>query len=206
MSDGPVPVRTKPGELDRASFELLLSRLEENRERASIEYERLRARLIRFFSLHRASQPETLADEAFNRLARRLSEGEAVRNPAGYLSGIARLLAQEDQARQIRQAHAMKSAPPARSAPPEESELMSALEACLEELAAADRELLFQYYGGDGPGHIAIREQLASRERINLNALRNRMLRLRARLARCVEGRTNRTTGRDISRSSDTTG
>ena len=41
-----------------------------DRETASREYERLRLRLIRFFSLHRIIRAEDLADEAFNRLAR----------------------------------------------------------------------------------------------------------------------------------------
>jgi DNA-directed RNA polymerase specialized sigma24 family protein len=204
MSESVPQVRRDSRELDRASFDLLLSRLEEDRDRASIEYERLRARLIRFFFMHRASQPETLADEAFNRLARRLSEGEAVRNPVNYLSGIARLLVQEDRARQIRQAQAMKSAP-ATSSAPEDSVRMNALENCLEELAAAERQMIFQYYGGEGPGHIAVRERLAAEKGINLNALRNRMLRLRARVARCVEGRTGLGTSRDVSRTSDTT-
>jgi DNA-directed RNA polymerase specialized sigma24 family protein len=205
MSVDAQPPSAKEGrELNRASFDLMLARLADDREGAGLEYERLRIRLIRFFTMHRAPQPETLADEAFNRLARRLAEGEAVRNPVGYLSGIARLLVQEDRTRQVREAQAMKSAPEASPNPAEETELRLALENCLDELSGAERELLYQYYGGKGAGHIALRERLAANQGINLNALRNRMLRLRLRLQRCVEGHTSGKTGRDVSPGSDT--
>ena len=83
--------------IDTASFDALLAALDPDRTAASAEYERVRRRMIRFFTIHQARSPEDLSDTAFNRLARRIAEGEEIRNARQYLSGIARILLLEDR-------------------------------------------------------------------------------------------------------------
>jgi DNA-directed RNA polymerase specialized sigma24 family protein len=39
--------------------------------------------------------PEEHADETFNRVAKKISEGEEIRNPSAYVIGVARLLVLE---------------------------------------------------------------------------------------------------------------
>ena len=60
--------------LSPQSFDLLLSALHADRDRAGEEYERLRRTLVTFFDWRGCAFPEELADETFNRAARRLEE------------------------------------------------------------------------------------------------------------------------------------
>src|SRR5262245_1492 len=134
------PSRRKPRwELTSEALEGLLRTLHEDREEASRQYEGLRQRLIDLFAWERSETPEELADEALNRLARRLSEGVAVDGGIGkYAFGIARLLLQEDaRARRTRDA-ALRELP-LRATGGETSETLRLLERCLEELPPVSR-------------------------------------------------------------------
>jgi DNA-directed RNA polymerase specialized sigma24 family protein len=174
--------------IDARSFEALLAALDPDRGSASAEYERIRRRLIRFFSIHQAQSPEDLADAAFNRIARRIAEGEQIRNARQYLSGIARILLLEDSGKRRREEYVLRMAGNASNSPPDQ-ELPEALEACLAMLPAEARNLLARYYGADGRKRITLRQQMAEEMGIELNTLRNRALRLRERLEECVEKR-----------------
>ena len=61
------------------TFTRLLNSLDEDRERAGEKYEELRRTLIRFFEWRGAPFPEEHADEALNRVARRLGEGVEIK-------------------------------------------------------------------------------------------------------------------------------
>ena len=64
------------------------------------------------------------------------------------------------------------------------------LRRCLGALPDKDRELITQYYEGDGPSSKIIkRKELALRLGLQLNALRIRACRLRERLERCLQRR-----------------
>jgi DNA-directed RNA polymerase specialized sigma24 family protein len=172
--------------IDAASFDGLLTALNPDRAAASAEYERIRHRLIRFFSIHRVSSPEDLADTAFNRIARRIAEGEQIRNARQYLSGIARILLLEDSEKRRREEYMLRMAMRDSDSHPDQ-ELSDALEACLSMLPLTARDLLARYYSADGRKRIALRRQMAEEMGMELNALRNRALRLRERLEECVE-------------------
>ena len=66
---------------------------------AADRYEQLRWRLVRLFQWERCVDPETRADEALDRLAKRLAKSEPVERIENYLFGIARLLLREEDAR-----------------------------------------------------------------------------------------------------------
>jgi DNA-directed RNA polymerase specialized sigma24 family protein len=174
--------------IDAASFDALLAALDPDRASASAEYERIRRRLIRFFSIHQTRSPEDLADTAFNRIARRIAGGEQIRNARQYLSGIARILLLEDGEKRRREEYVLRMAVNASDSHPDQ-ELPEALEACLAMLPPGARDLLARYYSADGRKRIALRRQMAEEMDIELNALRNRALRLRERLEECVEKR-----------------
>src|SRR6185295_16069629 len=83
-------------ELSRDALDHLLQKLDPDRDAAGRAYEALRRRLIDLFAWEHGEAPEELADEALNRLARRLSEGVAIDDGiARYAFGIARLLLHE---------------------------------------------------------------------------------------------------------------
>jgi DNA-directed RNA polymerase specialized sigma24 family protein len=179
----------KPWTIDARSFDGLLGALSPDRTAASAEYERLRQRLIRFFSIQQARSPEDLTDTAFNRIARRIAEGEEIRNAGQYLSGIARMLLLEDRYKRRQEEHALRMVANAPDDARPDHELPNALEACLQALPAGSRELLERYYSAEGRRRIALRQQIAEEMGMELNALRNRALRLRERLEECIERR-----------------
>ncbi len=175
--------------LDAAAFDGLLDALHADRATASDEYERMRQRLIRFFSIQQTRVPEDLADEAFNRIARRIAEGEQIRNAQQYLSGVARVLLLEERYKRRREEQVMRMVANAGRDTPSDDALPGALEACLATLPARSRELLQKYYSAEGRARIAARQQMADQMGMELNALRNRALRLRDRLEECIQRR-----------------
>jgi DNA-directed RNA polymerase specialized sigma24 family protein len=149
---------------------------------AAERYDQLHWRLVRLFQWERCAQPETLADQALDRLARRLAENEPIENLESYLFGIARLILREEAQRGVRQREKLAefTRERARLSLPASDDLASYLERCLATLTAEQRHLVLTYYG-DAP-----REQLAAALGLQINALRNRALRLREKLEKCV--------------------
>jgi DNA-directed RNA polymerase specialized sigma24 family protein len=166
-------------ELSRDALDHLLQRLDPDRDAAGRAYEALRRRLIDLFAWEHGEAPEELADEALNRLARRLSEGVAIDGGiARYAFGIARLLLHE-QSRARRNRDAALREFPIDSGATEGAETLRLLLECLDELPPNARDLIERYYGGE-------RDALARSLGISLNALRNRALRVREVLYECV--------------------
>jgi DNA-directed RNA polymerase specialized sigma24 family protein len=172
--------------LDHVSFEALLAALDGNRDRAGIEYERLRRRLIQYFTLRRAARPEDLTDEALNRLARKVEAGESIRSVPEYLVGIARMLCHEDQKRLRQEGRAVTEL--ARMSPQvsPDPDLLRVLEACLKALPAAARKLIERYYSAEGRARIETRKRMAEELGVSLNTLRNRALRAREDVEACA--------------------
>jgi DNA-directed RNA polymerase specialized sigma24 family protein len=176
-SDPQISHGRKRWELDREGWETLMNALAPDRDLAGRKYEDLRRRLTDLFAWEGSEQPDHLADEALNRLARKLTEGVSIPHLDRYAFGIARFLVQEDlRARRGRQA-ALREFPsqnPGRSA-----SMVAALEECLAGVPDANRLLIERYYAED-------RGTLARELGISVNALRNRAMRIREELFQCV--------------------
>jgi DNA-directed RNA polymerase specialized sigma24 family protein len=164
--------------LSGKAFDRLLLALDPDREAASHKYEALRRKLIDLFAWERSEGPEDLADETLNRLARRVSEGADIPNLDRYAYGIARLLLQEEARARRTRASALRELHLVADQTPDPG-MLNRLRHCLAALPERSRTLLERYYAGD-------RAQLARDEGISLNALRNRVLRLRRQLYDCV--------------------
>jgi DNA-directed RNA polymerase specialized sigma24 family protein len=78
--------------LTEAAFTKLLSAFDPDPERAGEKYEALRESLVKFLDWRGARAPEDLVDETFNRVARKLEEGEAIQDVPSYCHGVARLV------------------------------------------------------------------------------------------------------------------
>lgn len=178
-------------QLDRAAFAALLSALHANQAVAAREYERLRSKLVRYFAINGIARAAEATDEAFNRLARRLSQGEAVRTLEAYLAGIARLVVLEERQRQQRERRMVNEWVAVQEPSQDDEQVLEALEACLRELPQETRELLSRYYDGEGGERARAREALARDLGLSGNSLRNRVLRLRQKLERQVRARMN---------------
>ncbi len=168
-------------------FARLLERLHADPEQAALEYERLHRTLIKFFDWRGVSSPEECADEALDRLARKLEE-TTVDDVRKYVHGIARLIFLEQQ-RGPRfspieeHPHAL---PAAAAASEEELPLHRCFDRCLSGIPEQSRSLLVSYYEGERDAKISNRRRLAATLGVTENALRSRVQRLRDRLEQCV--------------------
>jgi len=182
--------RKQPFVLQRESFDCLLAALHPDRHSASEEYERLRARLVRFFDWQGAFESEQLADTSLDRLAMKLHRGEQILDLRNYLHGIARMVLREWRNQRQRQemlldrnARGLTEA----ALEPDAEELYHALELCLAELPPVQRDLMLRYYSASTHAEqVALRLRMASEIGISANALRNRMLRLRIEVERAT--------------------
>jgi DNA-directed RNA polymerase specialized sigma24 family protein len=176
------------------SLQSVLDRLARDRD-VAVAYEQLRMRLVTFFRLSCPVEAEALADEAIDRLGRRLSDGTPVDNLGGYALGIARFLAMEAGARRRKEQHAAREAliDQEGSAQAEQAEFdpaVPALRGCLNCIDPESAHFIMEYYAADGgAARIERRQQLAQRMGMTLNALRNRALRTRIALEKCVRAR-----------------
>jgi DNA-directed RNA polymerase specialized sigma24 family protein len=175
-----------------APLDTLLERLAAEGDVAPA-YGRLHLRLVTYFRLRFPAEAETLADEVIDRLARRLDDGTPVVSLAGYALGIARLLVLEAGARQRKERDAAREATLQRELSQQEVEpdpAAPALRTCLEAIGSESAAFILEYYAADGGAtRIARRQALAERLGMSLNALRNRALRIRVGLEKCVRAR-----------------
>ena len=175
--------------LTEEAFNRLLAAFGDDRESAGEKYLEVRGNLIRFFEWRGCPFPEDHADETINRVARKLAEGEAVRNPSAYCVGVARLLLLEINKERAREQQALgeMATSPVTSDDDESEAPLECLRACLENLPADHRELIIAYYQGEKGTKIENRKRLTERFKVPVNTLRMRALRLREKLQGCVE-------------------
>jgi len=176
--------------LTQEAFDKLLASLDPDRENAGKKYLEMRGNLIRLFEWRGCPFPEDHADETINRVARRISEGEEVRDPAKYSVGVARMLLLEIYKERVKERSAL-SEMASSEAPRYEFEALEprveCLGRCLQTLSPDNRELILQYYQGEKGEKIETRKRLTDRFKVPINTLRMRALRLRERLQVCVE-------------------
>ena len=171
------------------SFEALLSMLHSDREKAGEVYEGIRRRLVRLFEWRGCSRSEELADETFNRVARKSTEGLKIerKDPYAYFCGVAHHVFQEVVRREAREQTARESGDWISSDPAEDQSdyRLDHLRACLDTLETDQRRLLLRYHQEDQ--RIKSRKILCDELGIPMNALRIRVHRLRRRVETCVQ-------------------
>jgi DNA-directed RNA polymerase specialized sigma24 family protein len=183
-----VPASRPRWVLTQTSFDRLLASFGADRQSAGQQYLETRAKLVRFFEWRGCPFPEDHADETFNRVARRLAEGQKILNPAGYCFGVAHLLLLEINKKGLRQQQALSdlSGSTIVAKQSDESEArIDRLRQCLQQLSPDDREMILQYYHGEKGVKIDCRKKLAERFGVSINTLRMRALRIRENLQRC---------------------
>ena len=186
------------------AFRQFLHWLDEGVESGGEKYLEIRRRLVLYFDRKNCLAPDELADETLSRVAGKLQEQGKITDlsPAHYCYVTARFVFLEH----LRQpehkhksvealAHAsgaqFERSVSASSAVPDDKEdkkegLLDALERCLNSLAPADRDLILEYYRGDGGAKIESRRRLAERLGLSMNALSIRACRIRNKLEECV--------------------
>ena len=173
--------------LEPQAFAAFLARLAPDHERAGEAYEEQRQMLVKFFECRGVVFADELADEVFNRVARRLAEGEAIENLPGYCFSVARFILLEHSRSPEQRRMNWEDLPPL-AAPEDEEEnaRLACLRSWLQALPADSRVLLIEYYQDAKRAKIDVRQTMATRLGITRNALTNRMVRLRAQLEQCI--------------------
>lgn len=176
------------------AFDNLLAAFDPIRDSAAQKYLELRGNLVRFFEWRGCPFPEDHADETFNRVARKIADGEQIQKPSGYVMGVARLLVLEIIKARSRQSEALDEYQRSYNEVadvPESEDRIDCLQKCLQQLSSDNRELIIQYYQGDKREKIENRRKLGKRLGVAINTLRMRAQRLREHLQVCVEGCVN---------------
>jgi RNA polymerase sigma factor (sigma-70 family) len=176
--------------LTQTAFDRLLACLDSDRDIAADRYLRMRRDLVRLFEWRGCSTPDEYADETINRCARKIQEGEEIRDVATYSIGVARMLLREmcrDRSRQVR---SLDETPEPCARPEMNSDLehrVEALRLSLEELSHDDRFLILNYYKGDKSDKIKSRKMLSELLGIGASTLRMRAMRIREKLQLCTQ-------------------
>ncbi|MFY9573899.1 MAG: hypothetical protein WAV20_21080, partial [Blastocatellia bacterium] len=154
------------------------------------KYEVIRRKLLRFFEWRGSVFPEDHADEVINRVAKRIDEGEEIRDLKNYFYGVARMFFLETLKQQEKEAEALEHLPQPQTNSKESAELeairLECLEMCLQRLTVVNRELIVQYYRKEKGAKIENRKALAERMGIQLNALRIKTCRIRVTVEECI--------------------
>jgi DNA-directed RNA polymerase specialized sigma24 family protein len=177
--------------LTQDAFDGLLEALGPDREDAANRYLRIHRDLVRLFELRNCSAPADYADETMNRCARKIAEGEGIRDLATYSIGVARMLLREMARDCARYTRSLEEVPEpwiacSQSAIDLETRV-EALRRGLGRLCEADRSLIMNYYEGDRSERIRKRKTMMQTLGIPSNTLRMRALRIREKLQLCAE-------------------
>jgi DNA-directed RNA polymerase specialized sigma24 family protein len=185
-------------------FRQFLSWLDEGVASGGEKYIEMRRRLALYFDRKNCPAPDELADETLNRVASKLQEKGAITNlsPAHYCYIVAKFVFLEYLRRTEHEPVSFAQLPasshladgsafPRATASSEGTEeLVDSLEHCLNRLESTDRELILEYYRGDGRVKIESRRRLAERMGLSSNALSIRACRIRNKVEECVKKHT----------------
>ncbi len=198
---GRKPSQKQTWNLTEECFNRLLSELDPDRGRAAKTYEDIRRRLIKFFEWRQCPIAEELADETINRVARNVCEKEKKLGPGDpylYFLSVARNVLHEYWREREKnpeepfgkKEHLDDAVEEEQSPNAPNPEILNQHESCqklcLNSLPDKDQELLVRYHAGEGQQKIENREELARELGVKMNALRQRVFGLKARLKTCV--------------------
>ena len=170
------------------NFDKLLRCLNPDRESAGEEYEFLRLKLLEYFRLRACSNADEQADETLNRLAKKIAEGEEVRDVLRYCYGLARWVWIEYLKKPEANRQSLEDVTVMGFTPPDSllwKEREACFQYCLRRLPAEEKELIVEYWDHDHQPHREARKKIAERRQLTLVALRIRVCRIRDKLKAC---------------------
>ena len=184
--------------ISSSAFHRLLVWLDEGKSSDGQNYLEMRERLVAYFDRKNCLQPNDLADETLNRVARRIEEEGTIETetPAKYCYITARFVFME--ALRGTEKHSVPLDDVLRKGEnkvtvkdeTDEKEIkekgLNCLELCTEKLETASRDMIVRYYYGEERVKIENRRALARSLNISVNALTIRACRIRDKLESCV--------------------
>jgi DNA-directed RNA polymerase specialized sigma24 family protein len=180
------PPRLPGSTLTQEMFDNLLTSLHRgSRETAGEIYEQLRDSLIHYFERRRCSVPDTLADQALDRVAIKLMKNPIPllsRNPGTYFLRVARFIYLEYVKKETTKAVRSTALFPVHSFDSDDQGQYECLQACLMELSDEDRRFFREYEMANARG----KRNLAESQGISINAVTLRAFKIRRRLEACT--------------------
>lgn len=177
-----------------ANFDKFLSLLDADREKAGQNYENLRERLMKFFEWRNCEKTEELADIVFDRVLRKIAEGEEIQNVTAYSATVAQFVFKEYLRTNERQNQLIEDSPEVQNIRAKETinennsddKRQNCFDKCLAEFSEESRKFIIAYYDTDEKTMIASRKRLAEQMGVTLNTLRIKACRLKAKLEDCT--------------------
>jgi DNA-directed RNA polymerase specialized sigma24 family protein len=167
-----------------------LALLSDDSEEAGKEYEKLRKNLIRFFEWRGCGSADILADQTFDRVLRKIDEGETITNPKAYVRKVGYYIYLEyDPTLMSDLDDDFTLAAPDNSDDDFDKEEVrfNCLDKCLAELPPESKNLILTYYQNEKRAKKDGRRELAEQLSIPMNALRIRAHRIRKSLEECIQ-------------------
>lgn len=184
--------------LSTERFAGLLALLDSDRAAAAEKYILLRCKLVRVFERVQYGDPENLADEALDRIAKKLEE-ETIHNLNSFAYSVAMKISLETRKTSARfvsmDGHDNWEDSLVGESDPENriidgmqnARTAQCLERCLNRLGMSDHELLLEYYKGEKQARIERRQELAEKRATTIARLRSEVNMLREKLRVCVD-------------------
>jgi DNA-directed RNA polymerase specialized sigma24 family protein len=188
--------------ITREAFDRMLAELHPDIERAGEQYEKIRQKLVKLFEWRGCPHAEECADETFNRVAQKISEGISIwtNDPYSYFHGVALNVLREywrgaeqtaKTLEEVAQIHVLSEDPEdlllLEREQREKERLLECLNRCMQKLSPESLHLITRYHQGEETLDKARRKELAQSLGIPLNALRIRAYRIRAAIEECVK-------------------
>lgn len=173
-------------ELTTEKFANFLTWLHPVREVAGDEYERLRFRLITFFSNRNCRFPDELVDETINRVCLKIGE-EQIQNKVAFVYGFAKNVFLESTRKDKHHVNIDEVNVASPDIVESTSIAADVLDKCLGELSAENRTLILDYYSEQKQAKIDLHRQLSERLKTTQSALRMRIVRIKQTLKHCLE-------------------
>ena len=176
--------------LTEEAFNKLLAAFSQDRDEAARQYEALRRKLIRFFEWRGVLLAEDRVDQTFNRIAKRIDQGEQVDNVVAYAYRVAYLLylewLKEPELIDIDPETIDPLTTKQTFEDPEHEPRQRCFDRCLAEQTNDNRKIILSYYQEERRAKIERRKNLADQLKTTLDALRIRAHRIRKRLEECI--------------------
>lgn len=181
-----------------SAFERLLGWLDAGENSDGHNYLEMRQRLVAYFDRKNCLNPDELADETLNRVARRLEETATIESetPARFCYITAKFVFMESlrgaDKKSVPLDDVLKQPKPNQFAATEDEaknlkeKMLDCLEECTSKLEAANRDIIVSYYYGEERVKIENRRAMAEKLGISTNALTIRACRIRDKLESCV--------------------
>lgn len=171
-------------ELQAEQFSQFLSWLNPVRETAGEEYEKLRFRLMTFFSHRNCRFPEDLADETINRIILKI-QAETIENKLAYCYAVARNVFLESLRKDKIHENIDEIQVTSKHEEVEEIE-NPCLDKCLNKLPSENKSLILDYFSETNQQKIDLHKTMSEKMYISQTALRMKIMRIKRNLKKCL--------------------